>query len=56
MPTQVAASQMQESGLSVGTIVGIVIASVVVLMLMVVLMALAVVVILKHTANKQIRY
>lgn len=55
VPIQGAASQMQDSGLSVGAIVGIVIAGVVGLMLAVVLVALAVVVILKHAANKQIR-
>ena len=54
MPTQVVASQ--DSGLSIGAIVGIVVGTVVVLMLAVVLVMLAVVIILKHTTNKQIRY
>ena len=55
MPTQIAPSD-QDSGLSVGAIVGIVVAAVVLLMVAVVLVTLVVVIMLKHNANKQIRY
>ena len=54
MPTQIAPSE--ENRLSIGAIIGIVVATVVVLMLAVVLVALVVVILLKHTTNKQIRY
>ena len=55
MPTQVAPSE-ENGRLSVGAIVGIVVAAVVVLMLAVVLVALVVVILLKYATNKQIRY